>query len=212
MRFQTVISVIAVALLALTAANANAQNLVTNGSFESQIVASSSDQYSAGDTRLTGWTIGGGGIDHISTFWQPAQGAQSIDLSALSAGFISQSFATVPGRQYAITFAMAGNPSDNPDTKSMTVAFGTTTFPTQSFSTAGRSGSDMGWDTRTLFATATTASTTLTFTSLNNQANGAALDNVSVVAVTVPEAGTFALLAPMLLGAVAVITRRRKAA
>ena len=210
MRFQTFASIVAVAALAVTATTAHAQNLVTNGSFESQVAIGSSVPYSAGDTRLTGWTIGGGGIDHISTFWQPAQGVQSIDLSALSAGSISQSLATVPGTRYALTFAMAGNPGDAPDTKSMTVAFGTTTLPTQTFSTVGRTSADMGWDTRTFFVTATAANTTLTFTSLNNKPDGPALDNVSVVAVTVPESGTFAFIAPVLFGSVAILACRRK--
>ena len=199
------------ALTVIAAPAAHAQNLVTNGSFEQQVLSGIGLSYFAGSTALTGWTVGGA-IDHVRTLWQPADGDQSVDLSALTVGSISQSLATIPGDQYAITFAMAGNPEGAPTVKSMDISFGTTALPTQTFSTAGTSVSNMGWETRTFFVTATTANTTLTFTSLT--ANfGPALDNVSVVVV--PEAGTLALLGvgcsvlsgvPPLMG---VVVRRR---
>lgn len=68
----------------------------------------------AGDTSITGWEVTGAGIDYIGGLWQPADGNRSLDLSATAAGGIQQTFDTVAGHNYQVTFSLAGNPSTPP--------------------------------------------------------------------------------------------------
>lgn len=131
-----------------------------NGGFEATVAPNPYLTVARGSTAITGWTVGAGGVDHVRDYWQPASGSQSIDLNALSPGGISQTFATVAGRSYRVTFALAGNP-DSPGVKTVRVqAAGTQ----QDFSldTTGRSRSAMGWTTQSLDFVSTDAQATHT--------------------------------------------------
>lgn len=140
---------------------------------------------SAGDTGITGWEVTGAGIDYIGPYWQAAEGDRSVNLSAGGAGGIQQTFDTVAGHQYQVTFSLAGNPS-NPPVKTVRVQAtgGISTDYTFDINALPSSLASMGWTTRTYIFTATGATTTLSFTSLNNDAFGPALDNVVVTDLT----------------------------
>lgn len=187
-----------------------------NGSFENGSGAPASlTTLGPGDTSITGWSVTGNGIDWIGTYWMAANGTYSLDLSAGAAGGIEQTFDTVAGHDYSVTFALAGNGAGGSTVKMVQVQATGGTQTTYSFDTTGTSYSAMGWTTQTYSFTATGPSTTLSFTSLENSAYGPALDNVAVTDVTpvpTPALSTWALLGLAgLLGLVAWRLRRTQA-
>lgn len=156
-------------------------SLVLNGSFESGTNPGSFITLTApNSTDITNWTVSAGSIDYIGTYWQPSEGARSLDLSGNGPGAVSQTFTTVAGRQYMVTFDLAGNPDGGPAVKTLDVsATGGATTP-YTFDVTGHTKANMGWLHQTYNFTATGASTTLTFASTTATAYGPALDNVVV--------------------------------
>ena len=184
-----------------------------NGGFESASVDPGSGFVTLGSnsTAITGWVVTGSGIDYIGGYWQPAEGNRSIDLNGNGSGGIQQTFTTVTGRLYTVTFSLAGNPDGGPTSKVMSTVANGNGSESFTFDTTGRSRTNMGWTEYTYDFIAGGPTTTLTFTSSIGGAYGAALDLVSVNG-SVPEPATWAL---MILGMGAVggaMRRRTKAA
>ena len=197
--------VIAALVFGIASANAQADELITNGSFEQTNFAGTFTTLSAGSFGLFGWSVANGGVDLINTYWQAAQGSQySVDLSAGSAGSISQTINTVSGQDYRLTFYVAGNP-DGDLVKEMQVSVGG--VPAIVFDAGGKSRSNMGWRMETINFKGEGRATTISFSGMNDSAYGMALDHVSVT--TVPEPESFAMLLAG-LGLVGVVARRRK--
>jgi len=200
---------IALGLAALIAfpATANAATFF-NGSFEDGTAPGSFTTVSAGGTAIDGWTVLSGTVDYIGTYWQPGNGARSLDLNGGSAGAIAQTFDTIQGVTYFVDFLMAGNPDGAPVLKGLEVAATGNNAATFNFSTAGTSKGAMGWESMRYAFTATGTSTTLSFASLDSGAYGAALDGINVTAV--PEPASWA----MMIGGLALVgaaMRRSKA-
>jgi choice-of-anchor C domain-containing protein len=153
----------------------------TNGSFETgSSDPGSSVQLNAVSTAITGWTITTGSVDWIGTYWTAQSGARSLDLSGGGAGAISQTLATKIGKNYDVSFYLAGNPVAAPAVKTLTVSVTGGALVTYTFDTTGRSVGSMGWTAKSYSFVATSTSTVLTFTSLTNTNAGPALDNVVV--------------------------------
>jgi choice-of-anchor C domain-containing protein len=175
-------------------------NLLFNGSFETNgggaCVPTSFITMSPGNTCISGWSIVSGNVDYISSVggWEAEDGTFSIDMSGTVNGAIEQSFATVVGQGYSVTFWMAGNFGAAPVVKTLQVsAAGQSQNDT--FDTTGKSDQNMGWVMETFNFVAANTSTTLEFANIDvpNSDGGPTLDNVSVTA-TAPEPGSFALL------------------
>ncbi|MFV0680563.1 choice-of-anchor C family protein [Ottowia sp.] len=195
-----------------------------NGSFELGTDPGSFLQRVTGGSDITGWTVSSGNIDYIGTYWMPhSDGARSLDLSGGRAGrmgTIEQAFDTVAGHEYRVTFAMSGNSDCGNAVKTMRVAAtgGVSVDYTFDTATPGHSRMNMIWETQTYAFTASGASTTLSFSSLENSNCGPALDHVQLVdrsaattrvtAVPTLSEGTLILLG-VAVGAAAL--RRRKA-
>jgi choice-of-anchor C domain-containing protein len=198
------------AIALLMAGSAQAATIV-NGSFETGTNPPGGGfaTLNAGNTSITGWSIGGGGIDWIGTFWQASDGVRSLDMTALTAGSVSQDVATVIGQRYTVTFDLAGNPNPNggPTLKSLDVSATGNAAQTYTFDTTGFSNGNMGWVTNSYSFVATSTTSTLAFTSNNGFASGPALDNVAFV----PEAATWAMMITG-FGLVGAAARRRRTA
>jgi hypothetical protein len=175
--------------LALFAFAAQAQNLLTNGSFE---LGDGPNSLDAGDTNLFGWTISG---DKSLYFVRPSPAFQSltppdgtnyVDLNGKEGSItLSQSFPTTPGQLYEVTFSAGYFQATNPGppyffTATVTSATGAT------LSTAVVTAPNArGWlsPTRFLFE-ATTTTSTLLFTDTSGTVNyDLTLDAVSVTPV-----------------------------
>jgi choice-of-anchor C domain-containing protein len=205
---KTVFASAAIAAATLLGPVAQA-NILSNGGFEDTGFTTpfSFTTINAGSTDLSGWVIEAGSVDLINNYWQPASGHFSLDLNGNSAATISQQFATTIGQTYIVSFDMAGN-TDGAEDKNITV--GVTGGYTFGFSVAGKSHSEMGWESKGFTFTADSELSTITFQGDSaNTYYGAALDNISVSAV--PEADSYAMLLAG-LGLVGFIARRKKAA
>jgi choice-of-anchor C domain-containing protein len=175
--------VASVALSLGLAGSAVAASLNSNGSFENGTAPGVFTTLFAGDTtNLTDWTVVSGSVDYIGTYWQASEGSRSLDMSGDNAGAVSQTLATVAGHTYTVNFDLAGNPDGGPVVNTLGVDVGGVST-NYTFDTTGHSRPAMGWETQTYEFTATSPSTTLTFTSMDNTFFGPALDNVVVMDV-----------------------------
>ncbi len=198
---------IAIAAMALLAPLAQASTF-TNGGFEDSSFSGTFKTYGEG-TNLGAWSVVSGSVDLINNYWTPSEGHYSLDLNGTSAGSIEQTFSTVAGRVYTVTFDMAGNTDGGGKVKTIFAgdADNTNTF---TFNTTGHSKGAMGWETKSFSFTAVDSTSTLSFSGFaGNKAYGAAIDNITVSSVPEPE--TYGMLLAG-LGLLGMIARRKKAA
>jgi len=189
----------ALACLSMTIRPVRGENLIVNGSFESPSAVSSGniiEIYSGSEPAGFTWHATMGTVEVVhqgyvdpagDVFSGPAyQGSQWLDLDGISAGAISQAFATTPGQLYALSFAYANNPRA-PSPPSATVSlFDTATSDTlASLSITHDSStlSDYNWTlSPSVVFDAIGTSTTLSFVSndASSSATGIFLDGVQV--------------------------------
>ena len=196
MRTKTLLAIAALALLVCVAAPTSfAQNLITNGSFET------------GD--FTGWTTGGNfeATEVTTGAFYEYSGAQDGNFYAVlgpvgSDGTLSQTLSTTAGAQYNISFWFASvgdNPSDFSATWDGTPLLSLTNPNTGA-----------NWTQYTFTATGT-GSDTLTF-SFRDDPAFMALDNISVTEQTsgtsVPEPSSLLLLGTGVLGLGGIVRRK----
>ena len=200
-----------IACVVATSAN-GALYTLSNGNFESPISPNGQQILAGSEPAGFDWHVASGDIELIRTLWQPASGAQSIDLNGLSPATIYQDFTFAAGGQWVVMFAMSANP-DSPDIKALNVSFGPsggalTSLGNFVLSPGTRTYQDMQWVTQTTPSVNVQDSVVyrLQFTSLNPASNyGPALDNVQLVQV--PEPGTLSLLG---VGVILVFRLARK--
>ena len=187
-------------------------NLIDNGSFENKdsiVVDPAKGYVTVGGTTIPDWTVFQGFVDYVEGLWTPQDGSHSLDVDGTVAGGIKQSFATIIGEVYQVSFWLAGNPSNQSAdflTKTLNVKVGI--FDQDFiFNVQGKSSTNMGWIEQTFQFTAQGSTSTLQFLSKTAGALGPALDNVSVNQVPLP--ASWLLLASGLLG-LPFLGRRKK--
>ncbi|HLI64669.1 MAG TPA: PEP-CTERM sorting domain-containing protein [Terriglobales bacterium] len=194
MRVRTLLVIAALVIFVSVAPTTFAQNLLTNGSFET------------GD--FTGWTTGGNFEDTevvTGAFYQYS-GAENGNYYAVmgpvgSPGTLSQSFSDVAGQQYTFSFWFA-SVGDNPS--SFTAMWDGTQVLNLSNPNTGANWSQF------TFTETGTGSDSITF-SFQDNPGWMALDNVSVTqqsGATVPEPSSFILLGSGVLGLGGIIRRK----
>lgn len=205
---------VAAALLAATSANAVT---LINGSFEdgAAIGAGGFETLTTGDTTsITGWEVLSDGVDYIGSYWVASDGTRSLDLSALTSGGIRQSISGFEtGKTYTVSFDVSANFAGGNDTKDFVMSVtGGVPYMDSYTRTAANTAENMLWQTYTYTFTATGEVQDIQFRSLENNASGIALDNVSISLVPsiVPEPAAWVLLIAG-FGMVGVALRGRRA-
>ena len=199
--------VLAASVLAGSASAAT--NLISNGHFVG--VNPEGDAFitvNAGEAIIPDWEVLYGSVDWISGYWAGSDGdGYSIDLNGLTQGAIGQTINTEIGQSYTLTFDIAANP-DFSGVRVAIVGANGVTIGTENY--ALNQGDPVVWSSRSLYFTANSTTTQISFSSGNNDncCYGAAIDNVSVA---VPEPTTWALMIAGFGGAGAMLRRRRAA-
>src|SRR5690349_20593009 len=81
----------------------------SDGNFETPVVAPPFVTFTSPAT-IGPWSVTSGSVDLVNSYWQAADGVQSVDLSGTSAGTICQVFDTPQGGLVTVTFALSHNP------------------------------------------------------------------------------------------------------
>ncbi len=225
--------------LALTAAARG--NVLINGGLESTLpITEPDDLIYASPTHnanaLAGWTITSGTIDIVpKSYWQADQGTFSVDMVGTPGiGSIQQSFATIGGDLYSLTFDFSINPQKSTNEENTTKILQIQALDTVIMSdvlasqdyqgTAGtRTVKNMEWETQTFQFVASGTESTLTLaalTPLNLPGNetsatcycGPVIDNLDLENLgagqpPTPEPASLGILG---LGAVLLMGRRKR--
>jgi hypothetical protein len=205
----------ALALSAAVAPIASAAELLVNGSFEDAGGATREGwggfTYGAGFSPvLPGWIINSGTVDITdnTTPWKPADtGVNSLDLNGWDSGSISQSFMTLAGVTYHVSYAFSRNLAGaaDPATALVTVAGVNHVISAANDGSFGTLNS-MLWKSGGFTFTGTGNVETLRFASTSPGSGGLFLDSISAA---VPEPGTWALMIMGFGGAGAMLRKRR---
>jgi choice-of-anchor C domain-containing protein len=193
-----------------------AEPILINGSFElgPPPFGNHDIDIPGGSTAITGWLVTGGGIDLNEDPWDVSDGIRAVDLDGRDAlnGGIQQTFATVIGQMYAVSFDLSGNPGDHPSNglpRVKEVRVSVDGFSQDySHDSGGQSITSLIWQSLGFSFIASSTSATLSFMSLTPFPNsyGALIDNVRVEAV--PEPTTIRLVALGILTLLPSLRRR----
>jgi Protein of unknown function (DUF642)/PEP-CTERM motif len=196
---------IATALLATPFLAAASTNLITNGSFEANAQANTTwNIYN----NLTGWTGGRGGIELRNNVAGKAyEGKNYVELDTWTNSSMSQSFNSLLGQSYVLSFAYSPREHVAASSNGIQVLWNGADLGTFT-GTAAASGNV--WEVETLNVFGTGGLTTLSFKAVGrSDSYGGSLDSVSVT-TAIPEPETYALMVAG-LGLMALVARRRKA-
>lgn len=203
MRFVASV-LLGVGLVASPASASTPENLIRNGSFEEgAFVGTQADlpwinfgvsRYTPGDgdDMMNYWSVNVGSVDLTNKDWIASDGTSSIDMVGLSyTAELSQSFSTVAGKTYLLSFDLAANPYAPAEAAqfmvlSVSVRSDLDSEPavidTYNPDPTGRTPENMGWERQELMFFATRTNYTLTFEGGSESCCwGPTIDNVSII-------------------------------
>ena len=166
--------------------------LLTNGSFDSGGFAACNNgsycRLAAGSGGMPAWQVGGVGVDwhNNSEMQNPHGGALAVDLHTdgrlAQGGTISQTFTTLIGQRYLLTFYFAG-PGLDPELRNPRQIAVSVAGVQQTYTTPASANTRIEWSKQQLTFAATATTTTLAFSSPANGVGywGPLLDDVSVL-------------------------------
>jgi choice-of-anchor C domain-containing protein len=160
-------------------------DLLTNGSFEQgpDLGGQHDVTLLAESTVMPGWTIFGHSIDFNGPPWDVSDGAHAVDLDGRDAVLsgVSQTFATVAGRTYIVSFDLSGNAEGPPVVKRVRVTVDGFSQDYDHDST-GQTKTSLLWQSISFSFVASGTTATLSFMSLQETANsfGPLIDRVRV--------------------------------
>jgi hypothetical protein len=196
---------VVLASFALAAAVPAHANLLVNGGFESNVIASGSYGIFA---TLTGWS----GLPDIElqnrVAGNPFEGNQFVELDSTRNSGMAQDFATTAGASYAIHFDYSPRPGIAASSNGIEFLWNGLVLSTLAFNGIGNG--DTVWSSHDFTGVAAGATSRVEFRAIGTSDSlGGYIDNVSVAAI--PEPMTMSL---MFFGAAAVLglVRRRKPA
>jgi|GEM_PF-1135958 len=172
-------------------------SLLVNGGFENPPGIYPYQVFST-EVAMPGWVVESGTVEINGTYWQAAEGTQSLDMNGIfdEIGTIYQDVPTVPGQNYKVRFAYAGNPEcESPTLKTANAYWNGMLLANLSFDITGHSKTNMGWIYYEQVVTATSTNTRIRFQATSPTFCGLTLDDVSVTPTTaqpgctVPPAG-----------------------
>lgn len=169
-----------------------AQSVLENGSFEiSRNLDPGTSATVARTTQIDSWTVGGAnGVFYVGTAMTPSEGKRSVMLQFITANYIEQAIATIPGQKYRVYFDASayvgptGTGARLMRGKATARSTGDAIIATKDFSYdgTGKSFPNVGWAAFSYDFTADTALTTLRWESLESGNNGGpSIDNARVV-------------------------------
>ena len=187
----------------LVASSARAQNLLTNGSFESPDVAGGTAEVFESIPGWTDATLCGIEVQD-NCCGSPSVGSQHVELDSTCSSAISQTVTTTPGAKYLLTFDFSPRPSLI-DNRLVVRWNGVQVFDEIASSIPGPPPApDTSWTAHAIVVTATGATATVEFK------DGSFSDGVGTYIDNLPEPGRSAQLAAglSLLAALDFLRRR----
>jgi hypothetical protein len=194
--------------LASIPATATAGNLVTNGSFEADVLA---NWEWVQLPSLTGWIGGANGIELRNSVIGPAQdGLQFVELDVKQNSTMYQMINTVAGQTYNLSFWYAPRTLVTSDSNIIDVSWGGNQLNLNPITGNGGTSKDdpLVWSLYSFSVMGTGSAVELRFSAGGaSDSVGGSLDNISVTAVPEPE--TYAMLLAG-LGMMGAMVRRRR--
>jgi hypothetical protein len=187
---------------------------VGTGSFELGSFADAGNGYmrvAAGSSAVSGWTVGGAGVDWLTApVCKAADGMKSLDLAAQTAGWVETTIETIRGNQYSVAFDAYGGQIANRGK----MTFGN--FDALYFSPAPVAEAGSATYQHFVFNfIADSDSAVLRFEAANSDGFGPVIDNVVVTdpptTDSVPEPASFGMASLLALSFGALLKRRQQA-
>jgi len=139
-------------------------------------------------STIAPWTVLSGSVDLTNNnYWQADSGSWSVDMSGDAAGIISQTFDTVAGNEYHVSFSMSGNPEGGDLVKNLYVGASGSASQLYSYDIGSYSYhpiANMNYASENYVFTAGSSSSALTFQSAEYTPYGAVVDTVSISSFT----------------------------